>query len=395
MNHTALAYPRGSRTIPETGPRGAPLVQAIVDLDAVAHNTRIIRGIAGRAQIMAVVKANGYGHGAAEVARTVLDNGASWLATTTTADAVTLRAGGVSAPILAWLYAPDDGLADALAARIDVSASSVSALERIASAARRDGRAARVHLEADTGMARGGASAHEWPGLMSAARGLETGGAIRVVGLWSHFAMAEEPEDDGVRQLRSFADFRRSAVAAGLTPAFVHIANSAGTLRFPQSRFNVVRVGRVLYGDEPMPDMGLGLRPAMTVTARVLGTRRVPAGTGVSYGWDHVTDRETSLALIPFGFADGVPRQANGRACVWLRGRRLPIVGRITMDQSMVDVGDLPVEPGETVVMFGPGNQGEPTVQEWATWADTNVADILTGISARVPRRYLPVGPLR
>jgi alanine racemase len=370
------------------------MAQAVVDLDAIAHNTRLLLRTAGGAAMMAVVKADGYGHGSAGVARAALDGGATWIATSSTDEALALRDAGVEAPVLAWFCTPDDSLTDVLAERIDVAASSVPVLTAIATAARRDGRAARVHLEADTGMSRGGASAYEWPELVAAARALEKAGAIQVVGLWSHFAMAEEADDHGVRrQLRAFAQFRRAAADSGLAPAIVHIANSAAALRFPETRFTAVRTGLALYGHSPMAGLVAGLRPAMTVTARVLRTRRVPAGTGVSYGWTHVTDRETTLAQVPLGYADGVPRQATGRAQVWLRGRRLPVVGRITMDQLMVDVGDLPVQAGEQVVILGPGAAGEPTAEDWAGWTGTIAADILTGIGARAHRVYLPVRP--
>ncbi|WP_285691815.1 alanine racemase [Actinoplanes sp. NBRC 103695] len=367
------------------------MAQALVDLEAVAVNTRMLRRAAGDAGLMAVVKANGYGHGAIEVARTALANGATWLGVATTDEALALRAAGVDAPILAWLYPPDGGLADTLAARINVTASSVHALETIAATAQRHGRVAHVHLEADTGMSRGGASVSEWPQVVSAARELEKRGALRVVGLWSHLAVAEAPDDDGVnQQLRDFGEFRQSALAVGLAPEVVHIANSTAVLRLPESRFTLVRPGLALYGIEPMPGVVYGLRPAMTVSARVLRTTRVPAGTGVSYGWHHVTDRETTLAQVPLGFADGVPRAASGRAVVWVRGHRVPIVGWITMDQIVVDVGDLPVRAGESVTMFGPGDRGEPTALEWAEWADTIPSDILSGIGSRMRRTYLP-----
>lgn len=382
---------RGCTTESPARSAAAPMAEAVVDLDAIAYNTGVLRRSAGEAGLMAVVKANGYGHGCVEVARTVLDNGASWLAVATPDEALALRAAGLDAPILLWLYPPDDSLAEALAARIDVAASSVPALETIASSARRLGVVARVHLEVDTGMSRGGATAAEWPAVVSAARRLEKNGTLRVTGLWSHLAMAEEPDDEGVRrQLTAFAAFRRAAREAGLAPPFLHIANSTAALRLPECRFDLVRPGLALYGVEPMPERIYGLRPAMTVTARVLRTKRVPAGTGVSYGWKHVTDRETTLAQIPIGFADGVPRTASGRAFMWLRGRRVPIVGRITMDQVMVDVGDLPVQAGDAAVMLGPGTDGEPTALEWAEWAGTVPSDILTGIGARVRRSYLP-----
>ena len=367
------------------------MAQAIIDLGAVAHNVRVLSRAAGAAGVMAVVKADGFGHGAVEVARTALRHGATRLGVTSPDEALALRAAGIDAPMLLWLYPPDESFADVLAAGVEVAASRAEALEEIAAAAHSLGVVAGVHLEADTGLSRGGAPAGDWPDLVDAARRLEKGGTIEVTGLWSHLASAEDVDGDGLRrQLDAFAAFRRAALSAGLEPRHVHLANSAATLQVPEARYTLVRPGIGVYGVEPVPGRSFGLRPAMTVTARVLRTMRVPAGTGVSYGWDHVIDRETTLAQIPLGFADGVPRSTGGRAGLLAHGVRRPIVGRVTMDQVVLDVGDLPVVAGDTVVMFGPGDAGEPTVEEWAAWAGTNPHEILTGIGARVHRIHLP-----
>jgi alanine racemase len=372
------------------GTRNAPLAQVTIDLDAIAHNTRLVRHVAGGAGIMAVVKADGYGHGAVEVARTVLDHGASWLAVTSPAEALELRAAGIDAPILLWLYLPDESFVDVLRADVAIGASSVDALEAVAAAARALGTVAGVHLEADTGMSRGGATAGEWPGLVASARRLEKTEALRIDGLWSHLATVEDFDADGVHlQADAFTAFQRVARDAGLRPRHLHLANSAATFRLPHSHHTMVRVGTALYGIEPVHGSIFGLRSAMTVAATVLHTWRVPAGTPVSYGWDEVTDRETTLAQVPLGYADGLPRTVSGRqARLLVRGVQRPIVGRITMDQVVLDVGDLPVHPGDTAVMFGPGADGEPTAADWASWAGTNVQDIITGIGPRVHRHY-------
>jgi alanine racemase len=365
------------------------LAEAVVDLDAIAHNTALLARAAGPARLMAVVKANGFGHGAAQVARVALRHGASWLGVAFPAEALALRARGVRAPILVWLYAPDKSLDQLLLADIDVSVSSVAALESLGQAARRTGRTAFVHLKADTGLSRGGATAGEWHQLLTVAAKLREAGPVTVRGIWSHLANAESPADPGLRrQLEAFAAARTLAATTGITAPLTHLANSAGILQLPEAHFDLVRAGVALYGVEPVPGRVHGLRPALTVRATVVLTKRVPAGTGVSYGPDHVTDRETTLALVPIGFADGVPRAAGGEAWVSVHGHRCRVVGRIAMDQIVVDVGDRPVRAGDTAVLFGPGTRGEPTVAHWARWARTSPHEILTGIGPRVIRRY-------
>lgn len=362
------------------------LAEAVVDLGAVAHNTRLLTHAAGGAQLMAVVKANGFGHGAAAVARTALANGASWLGVTSLPEALALRAEGITAPLLMWLYAPSENFDLAVRHDIDVSVSSVAALETLADAAG----VAHVHLKADTGLSRGGATADEWPHLVTVAAKLQEQGKIAVRGIWSHLAHAENPADPALhRQIRAFADARALAAAGGVDAPLSHLANSAAALQLPAAHFDLVRAGIALYGVEPVPGRHFGLRPAMTVRATVVLTKRVPAGSGVSYGPDHVTDHETNLALVPIGFADGLPRAAGGQAEVSVRGVRRPVVGRITMDQIVVDVGSLHVRAGDTVTVFGPGAEGEPTVHDWARWAGTNPHEILTGIGTRVPRRWV------
>ncbi|WIM96365.1 alanine racemase [Actinoplanes oblitus] len=362
------------------------MTRAIVDLDAIGHNTRLLRRAAGGARLMAVVKANGFGHGAVEVAGAALAAGASWLGVTSPAEAVELRSAGIRAPILMWLYEPDDvpDVPD-----VDLSVSAVHTLQSLARVAGRRGRRTAVHLKADTGLSRAGATADDWPHLLTVAAKLQAAGLITVRGVWSHLANAEHPDDPGLRrQLIAFGQARAAAAAIGFPRPLTHLANSAATLHLPQARFDLVRPGIALYGAEPVPGRTFGLRPAMTLESTVILTKRVGPGTGVSYGPDHVVTRETTLALIPAGYADGVPRRVAGRAEVAIHGRRVPIVGRIAMDQVVADVGDLPVRAGDRVVLFGPGERGEPTVAEWARWAETNPHEILTGVGPRVRRCY-------
>ncbi|WP_454856742.1 alanine racemase [Promicromonospora soli] len=366
----------------------ATMAEAVVDLDAITHNAKIFADRTGTG-VMAMVKANGFGHGATQAARAALAGGATWLGASNAAEALALRADGITAPILIWLYPPSETFEKLLLAEIDVSVGSVESLDAVADAARATLHVANVHLKVDTGMSRGGVPAAQWNPFFDRASALHEEGVLRVRGIWSHLANAEEPEMPGVHdQLAAFDRARRQAADAGLDPEIVHLANSAAALRVPETRFDLLRIGIGLYGVEPVPDVTHGLKPAMTVQAQVLLTKRVPAGTGVGYGHDYVTENETTLALVPLGFADGVPRQAGGVAAFQVGGERCPVAGRVAMDQVVLDVGDLPVQAGDVAVMFGPGADGEPTADEWAQWADTNPNDILTGIGARVPRRY-------
>ncbi|MBQ0994160.1 alanine racemase [Micromonospora sp. H61] len=370
------------------------LAEALIDLDAIASNVRSIASVTGTG-LMAVVKADGFGHGAVQVARAALRAGASWLGVTSTAEALTLRDGGVTAPTLSWLHSPDDDFGMLIKSGVDVGVSTTTHLHAVADAARLLGVPAMVQLKADTGLSRNGAAGDDWPELVGWARKYEREGGIRVRGVWSHLADADLPGAPALtRQVAIFEEALRTARSAGLNPDLVHLANSAAALSAPRTRFDLCRIGIALYGVDPFGVSGpgeFGLHPAMTLRTSVVNVKRVPAGTGVSYGPEHVTGAATTLALLPLGYADGLPRAAGGRASVWLAGRRCPIVGRIAMDQCVVDAGDLSVTIGDPVVVFGPaqGDQHPPTVVEWARWADTNPHEILTGIGARVAREHL------
>jgi alanine racemase len=366
------------------------LTEATVDLAAVAHNTALLAKAAGGAHLMAVVKANGFGHGAEQVARTALAHGASWLGVTSQAEAMVLRRQRIDAPMLMWLYGPGEDLTPAVAANVDVSVASTAHLGCVARAATRTGHVAAVHLKVDTGLTRGGALPCDWLALVSAARQLERVGAIRVAGIWSHLGHAEDPSDPHLaEQARLFAEALKASRAAGLAAPLRHLANSAALLQLPDLRFDLARAGVALYGIEPVPGRRFGLRPAMTLKAQIILTKRVPAGTPVSYGHLYETRRETTLALVPLGFADGILRAVWERGSVSINGVRCPIAGRIAMDQFVVDAADLPVQIGDTAVLFGEGEDGEPTVADWAEWADTNPHEILTRVGSRVTRRYL------
>ncbi|MGC4880360.1 alanine racemase [Micromonospora sp. DT43] len=380
------------------------LAEAVVDLGAIADNVRTIASVTDTA-LMAVVKADGFGHGAVPVARAALRAGATWLGVTSAAEALALRGVGISAPTLSWLHRPNDDFAALINAGVDVGVSTTTHLHAVADAARRLGVPATVQLKADTGLTRNGAGPDEWPDLVTWARKYEVEGGIRVRGVWSHLADADVPGSPGLaRQVRTFSEALRFARAAGLDPDLVHLANSAAALSAPRTRFDLCRIGLALYGVDPFGATGpgeFGLRAALTLRTTVVNVKRVPAGTGVSYGPEYVTGAPTTLALLPLGYADGLPRATEGRAQVWLGGRRRPVVGRIAMDQCVVDAGDVPVAIGDPVVVLGPGDHdattptdspptdSPPTVAEWARWAGTNPHEILTGIGARVGRDHL------
>jgi alanine racemase len=369
--------------------------QARVDLAAVRHNVGVLaEGAAGGAGVMAVVKADGYGHGLVPTARAAAQGGAAWLGVAFLEEALALRAAAIDLPILAWLTTPGEDVRPAVAAGIDLGIYSLAELAAAAAAARATGVTARVQLKADTGLSRGGAQPADWPELCEAAAKAEADGAVKVSGLWSHFAFADGGPDHPTnsRQTAVFREALDIAARAGLEPEVRHLANSAATLTAPDTHFDLVRPGLAVYGLSPVPDIGspadLGLRPAMTLLSTVALTKRVPAGSGVSYLHRYVTSGPTSLALVPLGYADGVPRSATNVAQVQLRGRRRAIAGTVCMDQFVLDVGDDDVDAGDEVVLFGPGTGGEPTAQDWADWLGTINYEIVTRVGARVPRTY-------
>ncbi|MET0132762.1 MAG: alanine racemase [Kibdelosporangium sp.] len=354
--------------------QNAPRAETVVDLDALRHNIELLAERA-EAPVMAVVKADGYGHGAVPVARAALAAGATWLGSCSAAEAVDLRKAGIEAPILAWLYTAGEDLSDAIAADVDLAVSSVDEL--------RSTEGARIHLKIDTGLNRNGCPPGQWPGLVEAAKN------YNVHSIWSHLACADEPGHPSIdRQAARFDDAYRVARAAGLDPKR-HLANSAAALTRPDLAFDMVRVGIAMYGLNPVPRHE-DLRPVMTFRSSVVHAKRTEAGESVSYGQSWTAQRDTTLALVPVGYADGIPRGLSGRLEVWLGGRRRPVVGRVCMDQIVVDCGDDHIEPGDEVVLFGPGTRGEPTVREWADNLGTIDYEIVTNMyRPRVRRRYL------
>jgi len=371
-----------------------PDAEAVVDLDAIAHNTARLQQIATPAALMVVVKADGYGHGMLAVARTARAAGADWLGVALPDEALALRAAGDTGPLLCWLAAPGRGYAPVVDAGIDVTASSPVQLDEIAAGAADTGRPARLHLKIDTGLSRNGCPPRQWPQLVEAAAQLQRAGRVEVVGVWSHLACADEPDHPANDAQEDAFDRALDAVrAAGLHPPLVHLANSPATLTRPSSHRDLVRVGLAAYGLSPVPGIGppqhFGLRPALTLRARLAAVRQVPAGVGVSYGHTHVTSRPARLGLVPVGYGEGIAVTASNAAQVQVDGRRCPQVGRVCMDQFVVDLGAGAAEPGDEVVLFGPGDHGEPTAQDWATAGGTIVYEVVTRLGGRLHRSYV------
>jgi alanine racemase len=371
---------------------------AHIDLDAISSNVTAIRDIVGPAEVMAVVKAEGYGHGLIPSARAALAGGASWLGVAFLEEALALRAAGIGDRILCWLATPGEPLVEAVMADVDLSASAPWMISEIAGAAMAADRVARVHLKADTGLSRGGAVADDWPELVAAALTAQSHGYLTVVGLWSHLVHGDHPaHPTTTRQVAAFTDAVELAERAGVRPELRHLANSGGSLYVPETRFDLVRPGIATYGLAPAPDLGdsasLGLRPAMRLTARLALTKAVPSNTGVSYGHRYATKDTTKLGLVPLGYADGIPRTAANVVDVLVRGQsaagRRRIAGTVCMDQFVVDLGaDGDFSAGDDVVLFGAGDDGEPTAQEWASALGTISYEIVTRIGVRVPRVY-------
>jgi alanine racemase len=368
--------------------------QATIDLAALRSNVAALRARAPRSGLMAVVKADAYGHGMVPCARAALEAGADWLGTATPEEALALRAAGITARVLCWLWTPGGPWRAAVDADIDVTVSALWALREVTAAAAAAGRTARVQLKADTGLGRNGAQPADWPDLVAAARAAEVEGLIKVTGLWSHFACADEPGDPSIAaQLAVFHSALETAERAGLRPEIRHMANSPATLTLPEAHFDLVRPGVAMYGISPVPQVGgpadFGLRPVMRLSARLASAKRVPGGHGVSYGHHYRTPGETTLALVPVGYADGIPRHASGTGPVLVAGKWRTVAGRVAMDQFVVDLGGDSAEPGDEAVLFGPGDRGEPTAEDWARAAGTIAYEIVTRIGTRVPRVYV------
>ena len=356
-----------------------------VDLDAVRHN--LLRLKPPGAELLAVVKADGYGHGDVPVARAALEAGASRLGVALVEEGVRLREHQISAPILVLSEFPAGSEKDALAARLTPSIYTAEGLARLAEAAEALDRPVSVHLKLDTGMHRVGL----WPLAEAPAFARKLLDASLVIeGLWTHFVAAEEDAAATKEQLRLLLDSRDSLEREGIRPALVHAANSAATIALPETHLDLVRPGVALYGVDPGNGLGpgAGLRPALTWRSSVSMVKRLPAGEGVSYGWGYRLDRDANVATVPVGYDDGYRRSLGGKAHVLIGGRRHRVAGVVTMDQLLVDCGDSKVMPGDEVVLIGAQGEERITVEELAGHTRTIGYEIVTSIGARVPREY-------
>ncbi|GGS93942.1 alanine racemase [Streptomyces griseoviridis] len=383
-----------------TARQGAAVrARAEIDLDALRSNVRTLRALlAPGTALMAVVKADGYGHGAVPCARAAVQAGATWLGTATPHEALALRAdAGLpdDVRIMCWLWTPGGPWQEAIEAGLDVSVSGMWALREVEDAARRAGRPARVQLKADTGLGRNGCQpGPDWHELVGAALDAERAGLLQITGLWSHFACADEPGHPSIAaQLTVFREMTAYAEERGVRPEVRHIANSPATLTLPEAHYDLVRTGIALYGLSPSPELGTpadhGLRPVMTLSASLALVKRVPGGHGVSYGHRYTTPGDTTLGLVPLGYADGIPRHASSNGPVLVDGKWRTVAGRIAMDQFAVDLGGDEPPAGAEAVLFGPGDGGEPTAEDWAQAAGTIGYEIVTRVGARVPRVYV------
>lgn len=363
-----------------------------VDLGAIRDNVRELARRAAGAEVMAVVKADAYGHGLVHSARAAVAGGATWLGVAQLTEALELRAAGVTTRALTWLYAPGADFGAAIDADLDISVSAPWALDAVVSAARERGRTARVHVKVDTGLGRNGALGQGWTDLVAALGPVVAEGAVEVVGVWSHFALADAPQHPTVlAQRERFVEAAAKLERAGIRPQLRHLANSAATLTHPDAHFDLVRPGLAVYGLSPVPDLGapedFGLREAMRVTARLALVKHAPAGQGVSYGHAYTTTEDTVLGLVPLGYADGIPRHAGSLGPVQVEGRRLTVAGRVCMDQFVLDLGpSYAGGAGDEVVVLGRGADGEPTAQDWAAAIGTINYEIVTRMSSRLPR---------
>ena len=364
--------------------------EIIIDLDAIAKNLQTMRAKTNGALALAVVKADAYGHGMIPVSQKLEAAGADYLGVADVNEALELRAAGIDLPILAWLHAADEDFVRSIDAGIELGIANIDHLQRIAKAAQQLRRVARVHLKVDTGLGRNGASAAEWPNVLKTAHELVAEGFIQVVAIFSHLSCTSEADD--LNQIARFDAACEEAKAAGINFELRHLVASDGLLRYPQAHYEMVRIGVALYGLSPFVEntaAEFGLVPAMTATAKVTQTKRVEANEGVSYGYLHRTTAQTTLALIPVGYAEGLPRNATGKAEVSIHGKNYPVNSRVAMDQFVLDVGDDKVVAGDLVTIFGDPAAGVPSADDLAAACETINYEIVTRMGGRFRRSYL------
>jgi len=357
-----------------------------VDLNAVAQNLNVMRDLV-QVKVMGVVKADAYGHGMVPVARKLEAEGVDFLGVADLEEAITLRSAGITTRILAWLHDPTDDFVWAVKHDVDLAVSSQDQLGRIVRAVKEVSKPARIHIKVDTGLGRNGVTMAELEDLLQKVSKEVSAGNVISSGIFSHLSSTGIAEDQA--QIDNFEKALAIAKTLGLEFEVRHLTASDGTLTYPHARYDMVRLGVALYGLSPFSDnraAEFGLTPAMTVTATVVQTKRVPAGSGVSYGYIYKTPTETTLALVPLGYAEGLPRSASGKARVAINGKEFVIQSRIAMDQFVVDVGNASVAPGDTVTIFGANGI---SADDLAEAADTINYEIVTRMGGRLKREYL------
>jgi len=366
---------------------------AEINLLAIADNLKLIKSKTN-AQVLAVVKADAYGHGLIQVGKVAEDAGADWLGTALLEEGITLRNSGIKIPIISWLTPLGEDFNTAINLDIDLSISSTELLTEVISAGKLVKKIPRVHIEVDTGMSRGGVG-DDWQTFLTELSKAVAANEINIVGIWSHFARADEP-DEGMNkeQLTVFEDRIKSASATGIKAEFIHISNSAASLTNKSAHKNIIRWGIGLYGLSPdLNNLGdsksLNLKPAMRLKAKLHLVKAVKAGVSVGYGGTAITKSDTKLGVVTLGYADGIPRNTNNLAGVFVAGKRAPLIGRVSMDQFVVDLGiNSLAKTGDEVIVFGDGVGGEYTADEWAKASGTINYEIVTRIGSRVPRIY-------
>ncbi|MCW2829764.1 MAG: alr [Aeromicrobium sp.] len=366
-----------------------PQAEAVIDLDAFGDNLAALAACAPRSALMTVVKANAYGHGMVPMARAARAAGSSWLGVATIDEALGLRASGDSGDLLCWLASPGADFAAAVDAGVEVTASSSEQLAEVLAAP--TSVRPRVQLKVDTGLSRNGAHGEQWTALVAAAAGAQASGRAEITGVWSHFACADQPRHPANdTQEAAFHRAVDELAQSGVQPALRHLANSAATLTRPSAHLELVRVGVAAYGLRPDPDLTYptALTPVMTLRARLAAVKRVRAGTSVSYGHTWTAASDTTLGLVPLGYGEGIAVAASNRAEVGVRGGRAPVAGRVCMDQFVIDLGHRSAERGDVVTLFGPGEAGEPTAEEWAIATGTIAYEVVTRLGGRIVRTY-------
>ena len=366
---------------------------AEISLFAIADNLKLIKSKTN-AQVLAVVKADAYGHGLIQVGKVAENVGADWLGTALLEEGIALRNSGIKIPIISWLTPLGEDFKAAINLDIDLSISSTELLNEIVLAGKSIKKIPRIHVEVDTGMSRGGVG-DDWQLFLNELSKAVAANEINIVGIWSHFARADEPDEVmNKEQLAVFEDRIKSASAAGIKAEFIHISNSAASLTNNGAHKNIIRWGIGLYGLSPdLNNLGdsksLNLKPAMRLKAKLHLVKAVKAGVSVGYGGTAITKNDTKLGVVTLGYADGIPRNANNLAGVFVAGKRAPIIGRVSMDQFVVDLGSNSLaKTGDEVIVFGDGADGEYTADEWAKASGTINYEIVTRIGSRVPRIY-------